>query len=377
MNRIHPISAVILSAGFSERMGCFKPLMDLGGQRVVERVVSLYRSAGVSDIRVVVGHRAAEMETALVGSGVQLVFNRNFESGMYASVAEGVRHLPPDCRAFFIHPVDIPLVRVTTVTALLKAFHPETGKICYPLFDGQRGHPPLIAADMGYEILAYPGTGGLRALLERHEGQAVDVPVVDEAVLFDLDTPEDRSFLLARREKDHIPTPAECRWLMQRICGLPVRIIDHCHAVARIATVLAESVARAGCDMDVALVHTAALVHDAGRGEKSHAAAGAGLLREWGFPGVADIIRVHMDIVVSETLPPTEAEIVYLADKLVAGDRRVDLAKRFGEKIRRYEKDAQAVAAIRRRLDNAQKIQAKVERITGRPLERIPTRCGS
>ena len=72
MKKIHTISAVILSAGFSERMGCFKPLMELDGQRVVDRVISLYRSAGVSDICVVVGHRAAEMTAALAGSEVRI-----------------------------------------------------------------------------------------------------------------------------------------------------------------------------------------------------------------------------------------------------------------------------------------------------------------
>jgi hypothetical protein len=112
-------------------------------------------------------------------------------------------------------------------------------------------------------------------------------------------------------------------------------------------------------------------VHDAGRGKTSHAEVGARLITDWGFPGLADIVLTHMDITVDETLPVTQGEIVYLADKLVSGDRRVDLAERFRRKMRLYEKDSRAVAAIQHRLDNAQRIQKKIERATGRSLKRI------
>jgi molybdenum cofactor cytidylyltransferase len=371
MKNIQAISAVILSAGFSERMGCFKPLMALGSQKVVERVVSQYRSAGVSDICVVVGHRAAEMTAALAGSGVRIVYNGDFESGMYASVLEGIRGLPASCRAFFIHPVDIPLVRAATVSALLRSFHDATSKIFYPLCSGRRGHPPLIAADLTQEILAWSETGGLRALLEKHETLAVDVPVMDEGILFDLDTPEDLQYLLSRLKNEHIPTPVECRMLMQRICNVPGQIVNHCRAVAKTAAIIASAVNRTGLDVDADLVYTAALVHDVGRGEKSHAEAGADLLEKWGFPEPAAIVRTHMDMAVDDTRPISEAEILYLADKLVAGDRRVDLVHRFREKMKRYEKNPQAVAAVQCRLKTALKIKAKLERATGRCINEI------
>jgi putative nucleotidyltransferase with HDIG domain len=372
MNTMHTIPAIILAAGFSERMGCFKPLVELNGQRVVDRVVSLYRSEGVSDICVVVGHRATEMKAALTGSGVRIVFNKNYNAGMFSSVCEGIRHLPTECRAFFVHPVDIPLVRKPTVAALLKAFQEAAGKIVYPLFDGRRGHPPLISADLTPNILTWSEAGGLRTLLEAHEKPATDVPVMDEAILSDMDTPQDRDFMLARLKHENIPTPAECRWLMQGICGLPDRVIDHCREVARTATILAEAMDRSGCDMNVAMVHAAALVHDAGRGKASHAAVGARLLQDWGFPEVADIVLAHMDITVDETLPVTEAEIVYLADKLISDDRRVGrLAERFRKKMRLHEKDPKALAAIQHRLDNAQRIQAKIEHMTGCSLKKV------
>lgn len=55
------IAAVILAAGYSSRMGDFKPLMKLDGLTVIESAVGCFKRAGISDIMVVVGHRASEV----------------------------------------------------------------------------------------------------------------------------------------------------------------------------------------------------------------------------------------------------------------------------------------------------------------------------
>jgi molybdenum cofactor cytidylyltransferase len=200
------ISAIILAAGLSMRMGQFKPLMKLGGQAVVERVVSLYRAVGLTDIGVVVGFRGEEMRAALTSFGVRITANRDFEKGMYSSIIEGVQDLPASCRAFFINPVDIPLVRISTVEALLRAYQEKSAKIFYPWFNGRRGHPPLIDTGLSPEIIAWHRDGGLRAFLETRENLAINVPVSDEGVLLDLDTPEDYRFLKARLREEAIPT---------------------------------------------------------------------------------------------------------------------------------------------------------------------------
>ncbi len=200
------ISAIILAAGLSARMGRFKPLMELGDQTVTERVISVFGSTGIGDICVVIGHRASEMRDMLVSCGVRIEENRDYQSGMYSSVVTGVKSLPSDCRAFLIHPVDIPLIRPQTVSRVLSAYHETSGKIFYPTFDGRRGHPPLVDAALKQTILDGNGKGGLRALLARHNTLAVDVPVMDEAILFDFDTPKDYHFMLTWLANEDIPT---------------------------------------------------------------------------------------------------------------------------------------------------------------------------
>jgi len=55
------IAAIILAAGFSSRMGEFKPLLPLGEMTIIERAVRLFEQAGTEDIRVVVGYRANDL----------------------------------------------------------------------------------------------------------------------------------------------------------------------------------------------------------------------------------------------------------------------------------------------------------------------------
>jgi Uncharacterized MobA-related protein len=198
MVKTENISAIILAAGLSKRMGQFKPLLELGGQTIVERVVSLYRAVGLTDIGVVAGFRGEEIKAALTSFGVRITVNKDFEKGMYSSIVKGVRELPDSCHAFFINPVDIPLVRISTVSALLRAYQKDSAKIFYPWFNGRRGHPPLIDTDLSKEIISWHQDGGLRSFLETHEDLAINVPVSDEGILLDLDTPEDYRLLKAR-----------------------------------------------------------------------------------------------------------------------------------------------------------------------------------
>jgi len=364
-------AAVILAAGFSSRMDAFKPLMRIGGRRVLDRVVDLYCQAGIADIRVVAGHRSGEIRAALDGRTITMVDNPHYADGMYSSVVAGVKALPPGIGAFFVHPVDIPLVRPHTLNRLLDAADTNPPPVVYPVFDGRRGHPPLICKEIESAIVDHDGQGGLRALLNRFDADAREVPVADEGILLDLDTQSDYQGLVARLEPGNLLTEAECRTLMRDVQGLPAAIVDHCRQVARVSRTLAETVNTRGGNLDIGLIDAAARVHDVARLEKNHALAGARLLEAMGFADMAAVVAVHMEIHVKPEDRLDEAQIVHLADKLVAGRTVVDLSRRFDAKIEKYGHDPNAAKAIARRRQAALDIQAKVERAAGRSISQL------
>jgi len=364
-------TAIVLSAGFSERMGDFKPLMMLGGMTILERVIRLFQSTGVSRIHAVVGHRADELTALIDRCGARSVVNERYAEGMFSSVAAGVSSLDEATEAFFVLPVDIPLVRPATLRALLQAFPSGTAAICHPAFGGRRGHPPLIGGHHIRSILEWREEGDLGALLTRLERHAVDVAVIDEFIHQDLDRPEDYRRMADRLESREAFSPAECAALLNdRLHVLPA-VAAHGRAVADMALRIGQALNRAGFSLNLQLIYAAALVHDMAREELDHARRGGKLLRDLDMPLMAEIVEAHMDMVVGEGQQIREAEVVFLADKLVQEDRFVGLLERFRRHMNDTLSDSRVHDSACRRLDAARKIAERIEKIIGRSLESL------
>jgi Uncharacterized MobA-related protein len=379
------LAAVILSAGKSSRLPRFKPLLDLGGGSFLARAAQLFREAGVQDILAVTGTRAGEVAAHAQTLGMQPVFNPDHEDGMFTSVRAGFTALSTlplasePIAGVFVLPVDIPLIRPATVRALVVAFHPADHEVLLPTYRGEPGHPPLIAAAAVPGILAWKGSGGLAGALSGL--RCAHRAVADSQILFDVDDDAAAEEAERRLVRWPEPTPAEAEELMT-LCGAGERGLAHGRGVARAALLLARAInafraqggAGRGRLLDLELVEAAALVHDIAKGQPDHERAGAQYLAGLGYARTASIVAAHRDIDPEELAGPEavgERELVYLADKLVRGPYRVDIAQRFQEKLDSYAGNVEAVAAIHRRLGHAQGMARLVEQGAGRSLEAI------
>jgi len=158
---------------------------------VIETVIGTFRQAGISDITVVLGHRADDLKPLLERAHVRWVINDKFNEGMFSSIIAGLRSLRPGIRGVFLLPADIPLVKKATIEKIASEQRNFGDLIFYPTYMKQRGHPPLIPSRLFPEILSWNGQGGLQSLLELHEKEAHEVEAQDEGILLDIDTPED------------------------------------------------------------------------------------------------------------------------------------------------------------------------------------------
>lgn len=364
------ITAIILAAGYSSRMGEFKPLLKLGRYTAIEHAVQCFFRAGLHDVRVVAGYRAEEIVQAVKPMGVRIVINSCFDEGMYSSVLAGVRTLEPEVRAFFLLPADQPLVRASTVEKMLESRLSCKKGILYPTFQGRRGHPPLISTRYVSKIRYGWYQEGLQGLLSKAEYDAFNVTVPDEAVLLDMDRPEDYRSLLNYLDSQAIPAREDCLRILRgaRVSG---PVWDHSHRVAGIALSLAKSLNKAGAALDEDLVLAGALLHDVAREQPDHARAGAMLLKARGYPRVAEVVAAHMEIEVPEDGPLSEPELVFLADKMVQGQSAISITDRFAARLEAHKDDRQACRSIRHRLKQALLIKNKVEKILGRPVETV------
>jgi CTP:molybdopterin cytidylyltransferase MocA/5'-deoxynucleotidase YfbR-like HD superfamily hydrolase len=362
------IAALILAAGYSSRMGDFKPLLPLGQSRVIERAVSSFLRAGIQDVRVVVGYRAEALIPILDHLGVKTIPNVHYDSGMYSSLVAGVRSLDPEVEAFFLLPGDHPLVKPQTVQDLIDTYQGSQAGIIYPCFLQWRGHPPLIATLYIDEILSGEPLGGLRVILTRHEDAALNVEVADQGVLLDVDTPEDYQKALAYSLREDIPTQQECHMILRK-SRVSQEVIGHVRSVAHLAQQWAILLNQRGFNLDLDLIVAAGWLHDLAKGQPDHARKAARMLSAWGYPRVAKIVAVHMDILLEVEQPLDEAQIIYLADKVALGTCVVSLSEKFGPCFERFADQPEVMKAVTRRLKNAEAIKARLEAVLGIPLE--------
>jgi putative nucleotidyltransferase with HDIG domain len=368
------LAALILAAGYSSRMGQFKPLLPLDGRSVIESAIDTFRSAGINRISVVTGHEAALLQPLLKGLGIPTVHNPDYASGMYSSVQAGIKSLSEDVDACFLLPADIPLVRPATVKTIIGRYESRRPAIIYPAFRGQHGHPPLIARSLFAEILAGDGAGGLRALLQRHDEEASEIDVFDEGVLLDMDAPEDYARLAKMAPRRHVPTVDECEAIFA-LLAVPDPICRHSHAVAAVAEAMTKKLNAHGVIIAPDLVRAASLLHDIAKEQPAHAEAGAAIVTQLGFPEVAEIIGQHMDMDYDGD-SPREAAIVFLADKLVRENRRVPLEERFRPAFERFRDQPEALRGATRKYDTARAILGAVERLAGELITNILADCG-
>lgn len=185
------ISAILLAAGLSRRMGAFKPLLPFGERTVIEACIGNLQEGGVEEIVVVVGHRVDELRERLAQVAVCFAVNAEAESEMSVSIARGVEQIRSGMEAVFIALVDQPAIQPEIIRLLIAERERTGARLVVPEYEGRGGHPVLI--DLGFrdELLNLDPQRGLRALFETHRAEVLRVAVNSPDVVRDLDTWDD------------------------------------------------------------------------------------------------------------------------------------------------------------------------------------------
>jgi len=186
------ISAIILAAGESKRMGQPKMLLPWGTETVLTHVISIFRKAGVSDILIVTGGANRQVEELVSGLTVRVVFNRDYaNTEMLVSIQCGIRALTRQTEAVLIGLGDQPQVQERSVRKVCDAFNAKRSNLVVPSFQMRRGHPWLVARPLWEEMLLMKSPQSTRDLLNVHQEEIQYVDLDDPNILADLDTPED------------------------------------------------------------------------------------------------------------------------------------------------------------------------------------------
>ena len=186
------IGAVVLAAGQSRRMGAENKLLaEVDGAPLLRHAVDTALASQADGVIVVTGHEAERVRAELDGQPLTFTHNPRYAEGLSTSLQAGLAALPSDVDGAVILLGDMPRVGPEHIDRLIAAFNPLEGRaICVPTQRGKRGNPVLFAQSLFDEIRHVAGDVGARHLIGTHADLVCEVPIDDEAIFTDVDTPE-------------------------------------------------------------------------------------------------------------------------------------------------------------------------------------------
>jgi molybdenum cofactor cytidylyltransferase len=197
------IAAVVLAAGRSTRMGAVnKMLAEIGGKPLVRIAAEQALASRAKPVIVVTGHERAQVEAALSGLPVRFTYNPGYADGLGTSLKAGIAAVPLDADGAIVCLGDMPQVDSTLIDKLIAAFDPErSALVLVPSINGRRGNPVVWARRFFSDLMSIQGDIGARHLIGSYAEAVVEVPIVGDAALTDVDTPESLSAVKAEIER--------------------------------------------------------------------------------------------------------------------------------------------------------------------------------
>ena len=186
------VAAIVLAAGRGTRFGDeLKLLAQIGGKALVRYVAEAAANSTADPVIVVTGYCSNEVEAALHGLPVQILYNALYAQGLSTSLRAGFSALPPTTRAAVILLGDMPFVKADLIDALVAGWRERGEPVALvPTLDGRRGNPVVLSRDLQAVIEDLSGDGGAGSLL-RERSDVLEWPTTDPAVAQDIDTREE------------------------------------------------------------------------------------------------------------------------------------------------------------------------------------------
>ncbi|MDB5534972.1 MAG: 4-diphosphocytidyl-2C-methyl-D-erythritol kinase [Hyphomicrobiales bacterium] len=191
------VAAVILAAGMATRFRAAEPasaskvLAQLDGKPLLRHVVDAALASHARPVIVVTGHAQANVAAALAGLDVIVTHNADYASGLASSLKRGLVAIPRDCSGFIVLLADMPRVSAAIIDRLIATLTARPLALAVvPTFNGQRANPVVIARAAFPLLTRIEGDQGARKVLQAAGDKVVELPIDDDAITADIDTPD-------------------------------------------------------------------------------------------------------------------------------------------------------------------------------------------
>ncbi len=182
------ISAILVAAGESKRMGELKQLMPFGKSTILEQTIDNLLNSTVNEVIVVLGFRAGEITKKIASKSIEIALNPAYQKGMSTSVIKGLDLVDDRAEAVMLALADQPFVDSKVIDRLIQQFYAHDKGIVIPAYQGRRGHPVIFAAKYKPELRGLIGDTGGRQIIEAHPDDILEVTVDSPSINIDIDT---------------------------------------------------------------------------------------------------------------------------------------------------------------------------------------------
>ena len=190
------LNSIIIAAGFSSRMGDFKPLLLYRDEAIIISIIKKINF--ISDkIYIVTGFKEDELvhfvqeyfQGTEVNKKIVFVSNSNYQNGMFTSLQKGVEK-GKECDWILYHFVDQPHLPQNFYREFYSQIDDKFDWI-QPAFGGKKGHPILINKSLFDNIIYADENSTLKKLNDELEINKKVWNCEYNEVLDDIDTLED------------------------------------------------------------------------------------------------------------------------------------------------------------------------------------------
>tara|TARA_Y100001970_G_scaffold69563_1_gene88703 strand:+ start:1100 stop:2725 length:1626 start_codon:yes stop_codon:yes gene_type:complete len=186
------IVGLVLAAGSSKRMGDTNKLIaEVKGKPMLNHILDALRSTNLQDVLVVTGYQNRKVEEVIENKKAKIIYNPDHKKGLSSSLKKGLDALPKNTDGILVCLGDMPLITAQIIEKLILSFDPVEGRsICIPVVGRKRGNPVLWSSKFFPEIKKISGDIGAKTLLDTYSDEVYEVPINQDEILIDIDTPE-------------------------------------------------------------------------------------------------------------------------------------------------------------------------------------------
>lgn len=187
------VSAIILAAGLSQRMGTNKMLLPIGDKSILQHTVENVLASKVSERLIVSGHESQKIQQLLSAYSLRWIHNTNYKKGMTSSIQCGVAQAIGN--GYLILPGDMPFISTDSLNQLIDLFEAklQQNPACIVSFSyaNKWRNPIIFSQEYRAQILEHQVPNGCKEIAKRHLRHLSTIPISNEDFFKDFDVATD------------------------------------------------------------------------------------------------------------------------------------------------------------------------------------------